>query len=188
MPSVENIRTLFLHPRPTYPLLDAAALLGIEPHDLRGWMDSGELEGVDTDEGLVLPWEELVSFGMEWWSQEVVEEALGPDVAHALPELLRLTDLQVRIPWMEVVALERLAAIDGETVSAVLARELLDLVSLHSPWLSLEVPGFAEALHWPETLEVTPRSTGSGDAGGGTLLCCWVREGRTDAGVGMMVH
>ena len=39
---------------------------------------------------------------------------------------------------------------------------------------------------WPETLEVTPRSTGGGDAGGGTLLCGWVREGRGDAGVGMI--
>ncbi len=188
MTHVENIRTLFLHPRPTYPLPDAAVLLGIDAHELGGWMESGELEGVDTDEGLVLPWEELVSFGMEWWSQEVVEAALGADVADALPELLRLTDLQVRIPRMEVVALERLAAIDGETVSAVLARELLDLVSLHSPWLSLEVPGFADALHWPEIRDVTPRSTGRGDAGGGALLCSWVQEGWVDAGVGMMVH
>lgn len=188
MPNLAAIRTLFLHPRPTYPLPDVAALLGIDAHELRGWMNSGELEGVDTNVGLALPWEELVSFGMEWWSQEVVEEALGAEVADALPELLRLTELQVRIPRMEVVALERLAAIDGETVSAMLARELLDLVSLHSPWLSLEVPGFAEALHWPEMPEHTPRSTGGGDAGGGTLSCGWVREGRADAGVGMMVH
>jgi len=48
-----------------------------------------------------------------------------------------------------VVALERLAAIDGESVSAVLSRELLRLVSVHSAWLSREVAGFAEALAWP---------------------------------------
>jgi len=63
------------------------------------------------------------------------------------PEL-RLTDPAVRIPRLEVVAPERLAARDGETVSAVLARELLDLVSVHSAWLSAEVPGFA-AVSWP---------------------------------------
>jgi hypothetical protein len=56
--------------------------------DLRGWMESGEVEGIETDEGLVLPWAELVSFGMEFWSQEVVEEALGAELAEALPELL----------------------------------------------------------------------------------------------------
>jgi len=47
------------------------------------------------------------------------------------------------------VALERLAARDGETVNAVLARELLDLVSVHAAWLSAEVDGFALALSWP---------------------------------------
>jgi len=56
---------------------------------------------------------------------------------------------QVRLPRMQVVTLERLAALDGETVSAVLARELRDLVSVHGEWLSAEVVGFAEALAWP---------------------------------------
>jgi len=48
-----------------------------------------------------------------------------------------------------VVALERLAAVDDESVSAVLTRELRDLVSVHSEWLALQVPGFAEAFAWP---------------------------------------
>ena len=150
MTTPTHIRTLFLHPKPTYTIGEAAALLEMEWRELRGWMDAGEVEGTETDEGLVLPWGELVSFGMDFWSQEVVEEALGAEVAEALPELLRLTELEVRIPRMEVVTLERLAARDGETVSTVLARELRDLVSVHSAWLSQEVPGFAEALAWPE--------------------------------------
>ena len=150
MTHVENIRSLFLQPSATYSIAAAAALLGMDWRDVRSWIESGELEGVETDEGLVLPWAELVSFGMELWSQEVVEEALGSDVAAVIPELLRLTDLEVRIPRMEVVALERLAAVDGKSVSAVLARELRDLVSVHSAWLSREVPGFAAAFAWPE--------------------------------------
>lgn len=167
MTTPAHIRTLFLHPKPTYAIGDAATLLEMDWRDLRGWMESGEVEGLETDEGLVLPWAELVSFGMEFWSQEVVEEALGAELAEALPELLRLTDLEVRIPRMEVVTLERLAARDGETVSAVLARELRDLVSVHSQWLSQEVPGFAEALAWPETPFVTsPRGGGAAGAPG----------------------
>ena len=51
---------------------------------------------------------------------------------------------------MQVVALERLAARDRLTVGTVLTRELRDLVSVHSEWLSAAVPGFAEALAWPE--------------------------------------
>ncbi|HYK01814.1 MAG TPA: hypothetical protein VE974_08660 [Thermoanaerobaculia bacterium] len=144
------IRDLFLSPRPTYPISEAASLLGMSWRDVRAWMEVGELEGVDTDEGLVVPWGELVSFGMEFWSQEAVEEALGAEVAEALPELLRLTDLEVRIPRMEVVALERVAARERQSVSQVLARELRDFVSVHSEWLSGEVPGFAQALAWPE--------------------------------------
>ena len=144
-----HIRRLFLEPQATYSIADAASLPGMHWRDVRAWMESGELEGVDTDEGLVLPWRELVSFGMDFWSQEVVEKALGADVAAVIPELLRLTDLEVRLPRLEVVALERLAARDGETVSRVLARELLDFVSVHAGWLSLEIPGFGEALEWP---------------------------------------
>jgi hypothetical protein len=159
------IRDLFLHPRPSYPLPDVATLLGVSRRELRAWLESGELEGVGRDRAVVVPWAELVSFGMEFWSQEVVEEALGADVAAAIPELLRLTDLEVRIPRMEVVTLERLAALDGETVSAVLSRELLGLMSEHSPWLSLEVPGFAEALAWPEWPAMPLPVSGGGGTG-----------------------
>jgi hypothetical protein len=145
-----HIRTLFLHPQPTYTVAEAARLLGMDGRELGEWLESGELEGLDTAAGLVVPWAELVSFGMDFWSQEVVEEALGADLAAVLPELLRLTELEVRIPRMQVVTLERLAARDSETVDAVLARELRDLISVHAEWLSAEVPGFAEALAWPE--------------------------------------
>jgi hypothetical protein len=50
---------------------------------------------------------------------------------------------------MEVVALERMAARDGKSVDAVLARELRDVVSAESEWLAKEIPGFSAALSWP---------------------------------------
>jgi hypothetical protein len=149
LPNAAAIRAVFLHPSPTYSIPDAAALLGMELDELRGWMEVGEIEGTRGDGGLVIEWAELVSFGIDFWSQEVVEEALGAEVAEAIPELLRLAELEVRIPRMQVVTLERLAAIDGKSVSAVLARELRDLVSAHAEWLSAEVAGFAEAMQWP---------------------------------------
>jgi hypothetical protein len=146
MPTSPAIRHVFLAPQFTYPLPEAAALLGMALDELRGFVEGGEIEA----EGTAIPWGELVSFGIEVWSREAVEEALGAELEEAIPELLRLTDLEVRIPRMQVVTLERLAAVEGETVSAVLARELRDLVSVHAEWLSAEVPGFAEALHWPD--------------------------------------
>jgi hypothetical protein len=56
----------------------------------------------------------------------------------------------VRIPRLEVVALERVAAREGRAVDALLARELLDFVWGHAEWLEGEIPGFAAALAWPE--------------------------------------
>lgn len=128
---------------------EAADAIGMSVEDVEGWMEVGELEGIDTRAGIVLPWAEIVSFAMGFWDQEEIEEALGADVANALPELLRLCDLEVRIPRMEVVALEKLAERDGKSVDAVLARELRDLVSAESEWLGTVIPGFEAALSWP---------------------------------------
>ncbi len=66
--------------------------------DVLGWMEAGELEGLDTPHGVMLSWGELVSFGMDFWSQEAIESTLGGDLADAIPELLRLADLEVRRP------------------------------------------------------------------------------------------
>jgi hypothetical protein len=155
MPNASAIRSLFLQPKPTYTIAEAATLLGMDRREVRGWVEMGELEGMDTAEGLRVPWSELISFGMDFWSQEVVEEALGAEVAEPIPELLRLTDLEVRIPRLEVLALERVAARDGKSVNTVLARELLDFVSAHSRWLEREVPGFLAALAWPDAADAT---------------------------------
>jgi hypothetical protein len=98
---------------------------------------------------VVLAWGELASFAMGFWEPEVFEATLGAEVAQALPELWRLAELEVRIPRLEIVALERLAAREGRSVDAVLARELLDVVSAQSHWLMDEIPGLAAALAWP---------------------------------------
>jgi len=141
------IRRLFLDSKDSYTVEEAAQILGTDVDETQAWIDVGELEAHRGG----IPWAELVSFAMDFWSQEIVEAALGADLANVIPELLWLVDLEVRLPRMQVITLERLAALDGETVSAVLARELRDLVSVHSDWLSCEIAGFAESLMWPET-------------------------------------
>jgi hypothetical protein len=86
--------------------------------DVEGWMEVGELEGVKTNHGIVLPWAELVSFATGFWEQEAIEEALGADVAEAIPELLRLSDLEVRIPRMEGLRRRCRGRIDGACYAA----------------------------------------------------------------------
>jgi hypothetical protein len=53
-------------------------------------------------------------------------------------------------PRLEILALERLADRDGKSVDAVLARELLDVVSAHSEYLAAAIPDFTAALRWPQ--------------------------------------
>jgi hypothetical protein len=148
-PSPTRIRDLFLNPRPAYSPAEAAEAVGMSMDEVWGVAAIGELEGIETDDGVVIPWEELVSFAMDFWKQADVEAALGAELADVLPELLQLDDLAVRIPRLEIAALERIAVRDGRSVDAVLARELRDLVSAESSWLSVEIPGFAQALNWP---------------------------------------
>ena len=151
------IRRLFLQPKPTYTISVAARLFGMPAKELQGWIDSGEIEAIDTARGLVLPWEEVVFFGMDFWSQAIVEEALGADVGAAIPELVRLTELNVRLPRIEVTALERVAGREERTIDAVLASELLDFVSAETAWLSREIPGLADALSWPAPAQTVSR-------------------------------
>jgi hypothetical protein len=83
---------------------------------------------------------------MDFWPQDAIEEVLGEDLANAIPELLRLANLQVRLPRIEIVALQCLAERDGKSVDAVLARELRDLVSTESDFLTAKIPGFTAVL------------------------------------------
>jgi hypothetical protein len=82
---------------------------------------------------------------MDFREQADIEAALGADAAEALPELLRLADMEVRIPRLEVVALQRLAARDGKASRPTRCwRASCDLMSPQSHWLAKEIPGFAD--------------------------------------------
>ena len=142
--SLTRIRDLFLHQRSNYSPAEAAEAVGMSIEEVWGANAVGELEATESGD---VPWAELVSFAMDFWDQEEIEAALGDELAEALPELLRLADLNVRIPRLEIAALERIALRDRRSIDAVLARELRDLVSSESAWLSREIPGFAHALN-----------------------------------------
>jgi hypothetical protein len=145
-----NIRRLFLDPKDTYSDAEAAEILGIELLGLKRRIESGEVEGVRTCRGTTVPRQELISFAMDFWPQEKIEEALGDELANGIPELLRLAALEVRLPRFEILALERLAERDGKSVDAVLGRELLDVVSAESNYLAEKIPAFEAALRWPQ--------------------------------------
>jgi hypothetical protein len=135
-------------PKDTYSDVEAE-ILGIKPLDLNERIESGELEGVRTCCGMTIPRKELIGFALNFWPQNAIEEALCDDLAKALPKLLRLAAVEVRLPRFELLALRRLAERDGKSVDTVLGLELLDLVSAESDFLAAAIPGFSAALRWP---------------------------------------
>ena len=108
MTTYERIRRIFLQPEQAYLLSDAARLLGYSDQEIIAAIEGGDMS-LDSAGGLPsVPWEEVALAAAERWPQEVIEEALG-DEASALPELIRLTDLHVRVPRFSVFVLGRIA-------------------------------------------------------------------------------
>lgn len=75
--------------------------------------------------------------------------ALGDDLPSVVPELVRLTELRVRVPRYGVLVLARLAQRQGTTVDEIVARQLLDLTVAESEILQRSVAGLDAAVRWP---------------------------------------
>lgn len=142
-------RTITAERSRTFTAAEAADVLGVAASDLRQRIIAGEVDVIQVAGAIAIPWAEVVSLGVQVWPPEVFDEALSHVGATVIPELLRFTTIDVRLPRLAVVALERLARRERRTVSAVLTSELHDLVSAHSEWLSRDVAGFAAAFAWP---------------------------------------
>ena len=80
----------------------------------------------------------------------VIEEALGDDADGILPQAIRSAELRVRLPRHHIDMLEYRAEQQETRVSGVLERELDGIASAHMEELSAALPGFAEAMAWPD--------------------------------------
>ncbi len=147
--SPARMRRLFLEPEASYPIAAAARVLGMRVRELREWIGSGEIESTGNGDSERLPWSEVAAMAIELWPQAELEQALGDEVTRAMPDLVRLAELHVRVPRFEVLGMEQLAAREGTSVDDLVSRQLLDAVSAEGTWLVATVPGFAEALRWP---------------------------------------
>ena len=144
-----RIRHIFLSPRPNFALLTSAELLGMTFGELQREVENGSIVAVSTRLGRRVPREELIVAAMRVWEQGVVEEALGEDAAHVLPEAIRLVELRARVPWYQREMLQYLARQEGTSVDHVLTRELEDVACVHAEELRAAVPGFGLAMAWP---------------------------------------
>src|SRR5688572_28192128 len=106
---INRIRSIFLHQRPHVTIAEATVLLGWTRGEMSGAIAAGEIEINTTSVGSWIWREELLAKALEHWPPEVLEEALGSDAAGVLPEAIRLTDLQVRLPRHHVAMLRHFA-------------------------------------------------------------------------------
>jgi len=144
-----SIRHIFLSPRPNFPLMTAAGLLGMSFRELKKEIADGGIVAVSTRLGQRVSHEEMVGAAMRIWEQTVIEEALGEDAASVLPEAIRLVELRARVPRYQKEMLHYLARRHETSVDEVLARELEDVACAHAEELAGNVPGFEIALGWP---------------------------------------
>ena len=144
-----RIRHIFLSPRPSFPLMPAAQLLGMTMRELKQELETGAIVAVSTRLGRRVPREEMLAAAMRRWEQSVVEEALGDDAASVLPEAIRLVELRARVPRYQRDMLRYLAQRDGTSVDEVLTRELEGIAGGYAEELATAVDGFELALRWP---------------------------------------
>jgi hypothetical protein len=147
---VDCIRHIFLQPRPHVSISQATRLLGWTPRQMSEAIEAGEVELWTTPLGKWFPRAEMMAKALEIWPLHVIEEALGDDAHGILPQAIRTAELRVRLPRHHVDMLEYRAEQQETTVSGVLERELDGIASAHIEELSAALPGFAEAMAWPE--------------------------------------
>jgi len=145
-----SIRRIFLSPRPHVALMTAADLLGITLQALKREIAEGSIVTVSTGSGVRVTKEELIAAALQTWPQAAIEEALGEEAHRVLPEAIRLVDLRARVPLYQREMLLCLARLNQTSVDEVLTRELEDVASAHAEELAAAMPGFEDALAWPE--------------------------------------
>ena len=147
---ISRIRHIFLQPGPHVSIMQATRLFGWSRRQMSEAIKSGEVELWTTPLGKWFPRAEMMAKALEIWPMHVIEEALGDDADGILPQAIRSAELRVRLPRHHIEMLEYRADQQETTVSGVLARELDGIASAHIDELSAALPGFAEAMAWPE--------------------------------------
>jgi len=143
------IQTLFLQPAESYSLAEGSRLLGVSPGKLKREASFDIREEYKRDGRWRFTWRQIALIAFRWWALEDIVDALGGDAATALPPLLTLRSVTVRLPEYIVRALETVAAEDRTTVDAFLSGELLEFAGGVVDRMETVHPGFRRAYFYP---------------------------------------
>ena len=122
-----RIRAVFLGRQASYSASAAGQLIGIKRADLLERIETGEIDAVRRVTHAI-PWDDVARLLMERFPLEAIYDALGERADEALPPLLRLERLDVRVPAYVLRVVELVAKWAGTTVERELRRELFDLI------------------------------------------------------------
>jgi len=143
------IRSIFLHHEPRVTVAGAARLLGRAPDDITAAIQEGDIETIATESGPMIDIREIAEQALHVWPLVTIEEALGADASLILPPGVRTRKFSTRLPRYIIAALHRLAEENGESIEALLTRELHGLAHANKDRLAAAIPGFGEAIDWP---------------------------------------
>lgn len=149
MEQKSRIRTLFLQPSDSYRLADGARLLGVSPGTLKREAEDDMREEYQSGDQWQFTWRQLACIALRRWTLAEVEDALGTDAATALPPLLTLRTVTLRLPAFIVCTLETIANREGTTLDACLHQELMDFAGVWAEEMEATHPGFRRAYLFP---------------------------------------
>lgn len=145
----ERIRKLFLKREPSYRLSEAARILGMSRGALQREAQRDERDAYRVNGRWRFTWRQVTHIALRRWSLAEIHDALGPDANMALPPLLALRALTVRLPEYLVRAIELSAARENTTLDDWLHHELIDFAGTIATSMEREIPGFRRAYLFP---------------------------------------
>jgi hypothetical protein len=145
----ERIRRLFLHRLPSYRLSEAARILGMSRGALQREAERDARDAYRVNGRWHFTWRQVAYIALRRWSLIQIHDALGADANAALPPLLALRAITVRLPEYLVRAIEISATTEDRTIDAWLHHEMVDFASTVATRMERDVPGFRRAYLFP---------------------------------------
>ena len=136
--------------RREYALSDVARAVGMSQREIVRRVKAGEMEARERRGQYFVPWPEIGSLAMEKWSLAVIASELGERAKDTLPPLVQPRQFVTLLPVYQVEMIFRLARRAGTTPDAFLANHLLDMAASEAEAMERELPGFIDAMRWPD--------------------------------------
>ncbi|MEK6373408.1 MAG: hypothetical protein AABO58_12010 [Acidobacteriota bacterium] len=143
------VRALFLHGAESYGLGEAARLLGMSPAALKREAEEDRAEEYRSGRVWRFTWRQVACIALRRWTLAEIQDTLGEDAATALPPLLALRSVTVRLPEYILRTLETLATAERTTLDAYLYRELVEFAGTWAEEMEAVHPGFRRAYFYP---------------------------------------